>query len=111
MKTRNTGTGLILSTIAGAWLVVMAPPLYAADGEAVYNKSCKMCHGSGMMSAPKVGDAEAWKAVVAKGRDVLYDHSINGFHDKGMMPPKGGDDSLTDEEVKAAVDYMVKHSE
>jgi cytochrome c5 len=110
MKTKMTGTGLMLPAIACTWLMIASTPLHAADGEAVYNKSCKMCHASGMMSAPKVGDADAWKALAAKGRDVLYDHSINGFHDKGMMPPRGGDDSLTDEEVKAAVDYMVQNS-
>jgi cytochrome c5 len=60
-----------------------------------------------MMGAPKTGDAVAWKALVAKGRDVLYDHAINGFSDKGKMPPRGGNDALTDDEVKAAVDYML----
>jgi cytochrome c5 len=98
---------MLLSTIASSWLVLATAPLYAADGEAVYNKSCKMCHVTNMMGAPKTGDAQAWKPLIAKGRDVLYDHAINGFSDKGKMPPRGGDSSLTDDEVKAAVDYML----
>jgi cytochrome c5 len=107
MKIRKTGTGMMLSTITCSWLAVTAMPLYAADGEAVFNNNCKMCHGSGMMGAPKAGDVEAWKPRIAKGKDVLYDHAINGFRDKAMMPPRGGKKSLTDEEVKAAVDYMM----
>jgi len=61
-----------------------------------------------MAGAPKAGDADAWKDRIAKGNDVLYDHAVNGFRDKAMMPPRGGNKSLTDEEVKAAVDYMVQ---
>lgn len=107
MKNNKTGKGMMLSTIACTWLAVVATPLYAANGETVFNNSCKMCHGTGMMGAPKAGDAEAWKARIAKGKDVLYDHAINGFRDKAMMPPRGGKKDLTDDEVKAAVDYMV----
>jgi len=111
MKTRKIGQGMMLPIIACAWAVLSAAPLYAADGEAVYNKSCKMCHSSGMGSAPKTGDADAWKDRIAKGREELYDNSINGFNDKGMMPARGGNKSLSDDEVKAAVDYMLQLSE
>ena len=58
MKTRIHGKTLALSAIAGAWLAVAATPLYAADGEAVFNKTCKLCHGTGVMNAPKAGDAQ-----------------------------------------------------
>ena len=95
------------SIITGAMLAALASPLYAADGEAVFNKTCKMCHGSGMMNAPKAGDVEAWKPRLAKGHEALYESAINGFRDKGVMPPKGGNSKLTDDEVKAAVDYML----
>jgi len=107
MKTRKMSKTLVLPAIAGAWLAVAAVPLYAADGEAVFNKTCKLCHGTGVMHAPKAGDAEAWKDRIAKGTATLYEHAMNGFRDKGMMPPKGGNSALTEEEVKAAVDYMV----
>ncbi|TFH87653.1 cytochrome c5 family protein [Billgrantia azerbaijanica] len=75
-----------------------------ADGEAVYNQACMACHMTGAAGAPIAGDAEAWGPRVEKGIDTLYDHAINGFN---AMPAKGGNMSLSDEEVKAAVDYMV----
>ena len=107
MKTSISGKTLVLSTIAYGWLAIAATPLYAATGEEVFNKTCKMCHGSGMMNAPKAGDVEAWKPRLAKGHEALYESAINGFRDKGVMPPKGGNSKLTDDEVKAAVDYML----
>lgn len=43
---------------------------------------------------------------------MLYDHSINGFQgETGVMPPKGGFANFSDEEVKAAVDYMVENAQ
>lgn len=75
-----------------------------ADGAKTYKKVCKMCHGSGMMGAPKFGDKAAWADRIAKGVATLDDHAINGF---GKMKPKGGKKSLSDEDVKAAVAYMV----
>ena len=62
---------------------------------------------SGMMGAPTFGDPAAWSDRIAKGMDTLNDHAINGF---GKMKPKGGKKSLSDEEVMAAVAYMVEHS-
>lgn len=77
-------------------------------GEAVYEKNCSACHKSGIAGAPKIGDTAAWSDRIAKGKDSLYDNSINGY--KGM-PAKGGNASLSDEDVKAAVDYMVEESQ
>ena len=111
MKTSTTIKHVAAVTIACAWLTVATTPLHAADGEAIYNKSCRMCHGTGMMGAPQVGDADAWKPLIAKGRETLYENSINGFRDKATMPARGGNSSLTDAEVKAAVDYMVEQSQ
>jgi len=65
------------------------------------------CHGTGAAGAPKVGDKGAWSKRIAQGTGVLNDHAINGF--KGM-PAKGGNASLSDAAVKAAVKYMVKGS-
>ena len=84
----------------------------AADGEAVYNQACMACHAQGVAGAPKLGDAEAWAPRIEKGKDALYQNSINGFQgETGMMPPKGGFANLSDEEVKAAVDYMVEQAQ
>jgi len=84
-----------------------APANNVGDGEAVYAQGCQMCHAAGIAGAPKTGDQAAWAPRVAKGLDVLYGHAIGGFN---MMPPKGGNMALTDEQVKAAVDHMVAQS-
>ena len=73
------------------------------DGKAVYNAVCQTCHASGLLCSPKLGDAGAWGPRIAKGKDTLYTHAINGFN---AMPAKGGAD-IPDEEVQNAVDYMV----
>ena len=73
------------------------------DGKAVYNAVCQTCHASGLLGSPMLGDAGAWGARIAKGKDTLYTHAINGFN---AMPAKGGAD-IPDEEVQNAVDYMV----
>ena len=76
------------------------------DGKAVYEAICQTCHGSGVLGAPKFGDAGSWAPHVAKGKATLYDHAMNGFN---KMPARGGAD-IPDEEVKNAVDYMVEQS-
>ncbi|NHZ90181.1 c-type cytochrome [Massilia sp. CCM 8733] len=84
-----------------------APKLAADAGKTVYNSACIACHGAGIAGAPKVGDKAAWTARIAQGAPVLYEHAIKGYTGKaGMMPPKGGS-SASDDEVKAAVDFMV----
>lgn len=76
-------------------------------GEKLYNATCKTCHEAGIAGAPKFGDKAAWKDRIAQGKDVLYKHSIEGYTGKGgVMPPKGGSTASNDE-MKAAVDYMV----
>lgn len=72
--------------------------------EDVYYFACVVCHKSGLNAAPKLGDSKAWSPRIAQGRDTVYGNAING---KGAMPPKGGRLSLTDEQVKMGVDYMV----
>jgi cytochrome c5 len=82
-----------------------------AKGEDIYKQTCFACHAAGVAGAPKLGDKAAWGPRIAQGNDTLYTHSIKGFQGKvGMMPPKGGNMSLSDADVKAAVDYMVAQS-
>lgn len=76
------------------------------SGEEVYNAACLACHSTGAAGAPKYADAEAWSDRIAQGIDVLYAHAIDGMPGTGMMA-KGGCTSCSDEEIKAAVDYMV----
>lgn len=80
----------------------------ADKGKATYDASCMACHAAGVAGAPKLGDKAAWGPRIAQGNDTLYTHALKGFQGKaGMMPPKGGNMALKDEDVKAAVDYMV----
>lgn len=82
----------------------------AAVGKKIYDSACAACHTPGVAGAPKIGDKEAWAARIKQGTPTLYEHAIKGFQGKaGVMPPKGGS-SASDEEVKAAVDYMVNAS-
>jgi cytochrome c5 len=83
-----------------------------ADGQAIYQQACFACHGTGVAGSPKLGDKAAWAPRIAKGTETLVSHAIDGFQgEKGMMPPKGGNMSLSDEEVAAAVSYMVEASQ
>ena len=83
----------------------------SGKGKEIYDSTCLVCHATGVAGAPKLGDAEAWGPRIAQGNDTLYDHAINGFMGAGMMPPKGGKADLSDDDVKAAVDYMVAGSQ
>ena len=113
------GNGIIASRIAkvGEFAVqtaeaatpaaVVADEPEALSGEDAYT-SCVACHGGGIAGAPKFADAEAWAPRLTQGLDKLTEHAINGFQgDSGFMPAKGGNTSLSDESVKAAVQYMM----
>ena len=82
----------------------------ADAGKKIYDSACVACHGAGVAGAPKVGDKAAWADRVTQGANVLYEHAIKGYQGKnGYMPPKGGS-TASDDEVKAAVDYMASAS-
>ena len=77
-------------------------------GPQVYNAICGSCHGAGIAGAPKTGDSAAWSARVSQGRDTLNGNAINGFQGPaGFMPAKGGMTNLSDDEVIAAVQFML----
>jgi cytochrome c5 len=84
-----------------------APATVSADaGKKLYETTCQACHGAGIAGAPKFGDKAAWAARIKQGSATLYEHAIKGFQGKaGVMPAKGGA-AASDDEVKAAVDYM-----
>jgi len=84
----------------------------AIDGAGVYQNACMACHAAGIAGAPRVGDATAWAERIAQGNETLYTNAIQGLQGQaGVMPAKGGNMSLSDEEVKAAVDHMVAQSQ
>lgn len=79
-----------------------------AKGKEIYDQACHVCHAAGIAGAPRFGDTAAWEPRIAQGMDLLHEHSIKGYTGKtGSMPPKGGRLDFSDEDVKAAVDYMV----
>lgn len=83
----------------------------AMSGPQVYNAACLMCHGNGVGGAPIVGDSAQWAPRIGQGIDVLKQHAIQGFTGSaGYMPPKGGRTDLSDEEIGAAVEFMVDES-
>ena len=77
------------------------------DGKTVYNTVCAGCHGAGVLGAPKFGDKAAWAPRIGQGIATLNSHAINGIRG---MPARGGAASLSDDEVKGAVEYMVNGS-
>ena len=92
---------------------VSVPPAAAATpakagasgaGKSTYDAVCNVCHGAGVAGAPKLGDKAAWAPRIKQGVATLHSAAIKG---KGAMPPKGGNPSIPDADVKAAVDYMV----
>ncbi|HEX6634651.1 MAG TPA: c-type cytochrome [Usitatibacter sp.] len=73
-------------------------------GKKTFDAVCTACHSTGVAGAPKFGDKAAWAPRIALGKDTLYNAALHGLR---AMPPKGGNPSLSDADVKAAVDYMV----
>lgn len=79
-----------------------------AKGEKVFKTTCAMCHQTGAAGAPLFGSKDEWAPRIAQGMPMLYDHALKGFTGKkGTMPAKGANPSLSDDDVKAGVDYMV----
>ena len=76
-------------------------------GKELFSTVCTTCHGTGVMGAPKFGNAADWGPRAAKGLDTLYTHALNGFN---SMPPKGTCAARSDDEIKGAVKYMVDNS-
>jgi cytochrome c5 len=76
-------------------------------GKEVYTQVCSGCHSSGVAGAPKFGDKEAWAPRISQGMDKLFQSAIHG---KGNMPARGGQPGLSDQDIRAAINYMVSNS-
>ncbi len=101
---------LLVSPLAAAEEAVSSERL--KQGWMVFNRTCSVCHWPGVGGAPMVGDKRAWEQRIQGGMQRLYSHAITGFDGESgkRMPARGGNWNLTDEQVKAAVDYMVHNS-
>ncbi len=97
-----------LLIVCSAAMLTMGTSALSAEGKTVYDKTCATCHNAGLAGAPKLGDQAAWQPRIEQGKDALYHSALNG---KGIMPPKGGNASLSEEDVRAAVDYMVSQAQ
>lgn len=92
-------------TVKASRLPVPENPVLKTGME-IWDKNCRVCHGSGLAGAPKITGSRFWSPRIAKGLPVLFDNAKNGF---STMPARGGKD-LSDEQVEAAVRYMVFYS-
>ena len=98
----------LTSVMIASVLLTVSGSLLAADGQKTYQTSCQACHATGAANAPKLGDKDAWAPRIATGVDAMLAVALKG---KGAMPPKGACMSCTDEDLKAAIEYMVSQSQ
>ena len=103
-RIKKVGEVCIEGKECGAAQVVVAAA-GSASVEENYNKSCAVCHITGVAGAPKLDNAAAWEPRIAKGMDTLYNSVINGL--PPAMPAKGMCFSCSDDDLRALVDYMV----
>ena len=106
--------------MSSGWCLVVACVLLAGCGESgeesqaahageqTYTRFCFSCHAAGIAGAPRTGDPDAWAPRVAKGHEALLQATIEGV--PPGMPPKGLCSQCSDEELAAAIDYMVGKS-
>lgn len=101
-----------LAAAAAAAVAAPKPVATVMTGPQVYNAACIVCHQPpGTGGAPPIGDVAAWAPRIAQGTDTLYMHALQGFQGTtGFMPPKGGRVDLSDDEIRAAVDYLLEQS-
>ncbi|MEP1471165.1 MAG: c-type cytochrome [Halieaceae bacterium] len=101
MKVISITAGLALALIAGPG---MASEQRMADGKAVYETTCKICHESGIAGAPQTRNAADWEGRSSLWESVLFEHANKGYL---AMPPKGGAEDASDYDVEAAAEYML----
>ena len=76
----------------------------ATHGEKVYGKTCTVCHTDGLSGAPRLGNSAEWAPRIPAGKDALVESVRRG---KGLMPPRGGNERFSDDDLRAAVEYIL----
>lgn len=106
----STGAAAQAAAKAAALAAASSQVAYGGttDGAVIYQNLCGACHTNGVGMAPTL-TAAGIGARAAKGKETLYKHAIEGFTgpDGGIMPPKGGNPALTEEQIHATVDWML----
>lgn len=104
MKSIISATVFTVCTLSAG---IASADVDAKAGELVYNRACKMCHGTGMARSPKTGDKAAWAARIARGAEELTNNAIKGIR---AMPPRGGCGSCSNEDIANAVAFIMEQS-
>ena len=107
----ETGKAAIETAKASALAAAGAQVAYegSTDGGLIYEKLCSACHGSGVAGAPKLTKAD-WASRQAQGIDVLVSHALDGYQGAtGIMPARGGNPALSDDQIKATVRWMLEN--
>jgi cytochrome c5 len=106
----DTGRAAIEAAAAAAKATAASQVAYGGttDGKSIFGSLCHACHETGAGGAPTLSNKAAWTARIAQGEATLLKHAIEGYTGiEGMMPAKGGNPALSDEQVKATVDWMI----
>lgn len=106
----DTGRAAIAAAEAAAKAAATAEVAYGGtmDGKTIFGNLCHACHETGAGGAPMLTDKAHWASRLAEGEETLVKHAIDGYTgSSGMMPAKGGNPALSDEQVKATVDWMI----
>jgi len=105
----DTGAAAAAAAAAAAQAAAASQVAYGGttDGSVIYQNLCGACHGNGVGGAPTLSQS-AWASRIGQGKDTLYKHAIEGFTGSaGVMPPKGGNPALSEEQIHATVDWML----
>jgi cytochrome c5 len=105
-------TGLLFATTLFAFMAATSPQGVRAQstslsGKEVVDAVCANCHASGVKGAPRIGDQQAWSKRASRSLSSLTANALKGIR---QMPSHGGNQSLSDLEIKRAVTYMVNQS-
>lgn len=105
VRTGSDGQAALAAAQAEAQAAAAPAEAGVVDGSQVYNTVCMACHAAGVAGAPQPGSDMLAERFAAKGLDGLKSSVINGLN---VMPPRGGRPDLTDEQIQAAVEFMLQ---